>query len=76
VSDHWQVVQVTGIGHGELWFDKVTEEVTHRRAEELARKEPDYIAVPTPYDPTEAETELIDKEGFVVDDYQRGVTEQ
>lgn len=75
MSEYWQVVRVTGVGLGELWFDGVTTEVSQERAEELARKEADWIAVPIPYEPTEDERAEMDRNfDLQVDDYERGLT--
>jgi len=74
VSEHWQVVKVTGVGIGELWFDGVTTEVSEERAKELARRERRWIAVPIPYEPTDEEKEEIyTQPGVTADDYERGV---
>ena len=46
-TDQWQVVEITGIGHGELWFDVVEDGLQERDAQrQAARSEPQYIAIP------------------------------
>jgi hypothetical protein len=42
----WQVVEVTGIGIGELWFDSVRDGLSQRQAERRAGKQDSYIAIP------------------------------
>lgn len=42
----WQVVEVTGIGHDELWFDVVEDALTKRRAQRKASGADEYIAIP------------------------------
>jgi hypothetical protein len=42
----WQVVEVTGIGHDELWFDVVEDGLTRGRAQRKASGADEYIAIP------------------------------
>jgi hypothetical protein len=42
----WQVVEVTGIGIGELWFESVRDGLSQRQAERRAQKQDSYIAIP------------------------------
>ncbi len=71
------VARVQGVGLGELWYEKVRDGLTQRQAERRAQREPDLIAIPTPYDPTEEErSRFWDSEGNRtkrVDDYERGL---
>jgi len=69
-ADHWQVVKITGVGLGEMWFDPVKENITQQKAERRASKRERYVAVPMPYSP-EHEVPI----GHVVDDYDRQVVE-
>lgn len=76
MSEHWQVAKVTVIDKGELWYETVSEDMTQRRAEELARKEDHWVAIPTPYDPTEEERGMLSRrDDVVVDHYGRGLTD-
>lgn len=45
-DQHWQVVEVTGIGVDELWFDAVDEGLTQRAAEDRATGVDNHIAIP------------------------------
>jgi hypothetical protein len=67
---HWQVVKITGVGLGEMWFDEVADGLTQREAERRASKRERYVAVPMPYDP-EHEVPIA----HVVDSYDREVVE-
>jgi hypothetical protein len=69
-DDHWQVVEITGVGLGELWFDEVADELTQREAERRASNRERYVAVPMPYDP-DHEVPI----GHEVDSYERTVIE-
>lgn len=44
----WQVVEVTGIGDGELWFETVADGLSERPAQLRANKDQRYIAIPEP----------------------------
>lgn len=68
---HWQVVEVTGVGIGELWFDVVQEELDRETAESKASMAERRVAVPMPYSPEEPVGI-----GEVTDDYRREVVEQ
>lgn len=70
---HWQVVRVTGVGLGELWFDVEHKRLTQNQAEDEARRADDLIAIPMSYDPTDEESREILGGGKVVDDYERGL---
>ena len=67
---HWQLVEITGVGLGEMWFDTVAEDLTQDEAERRASSRERYVAVPMPYNPDE--TIPI---GHVTDDYDREVVE-
>jgi hypothetical protein len=69
-TKHWQLVKITGVGLGEMWFDQVADELTQREAEQRAANRDRYVAVPMPYDPDGAVPI-----GHVVDDYERQVVE-
>ena len=44
----WQLVEVTGIGIGELWFETVADGLTQQSAESRASRRDKYLAVPEP----------------------------
>lgn len=69
-DSHWQVVKITGVGLGEMWFDEVADELSQREAERRAGKRERYVAVPMPYNP-DHEVPI----GHVVDSYDREVVE-
>jgi len=69
-ANHWQVVEITGVGLGEMWFDEVADELTQREAEHRAANRERYVAVPMPYEP-DHEVPI----GHVVDSYNRKVVE-
>jgi hypothetical protein len=47
MTDQWQIVEVTGIGHGELWFEVVEADLSKRDAQRrAARGEEEHIAIP------------------------------
>jgi hypothetical protein len=52
-DDHWQLIEITGVGLGELWFDVVADELDQRTAERRASNRERYAAVPMPYNPDE-----------------------
>jgi hypothetical protein len=70
-TDHWQVVEITGVGIGEMWFDVVAEDLSQETAEQRADQRDRYVAVPMPYDP-----DIPPEIGQVVDDYNRQVIDQ
>jgi len=45
-TDRWQVVEVTGVGSGELWFDVIETGLTKRRAQNRAGGVDRYITIP------------------------------
>jgi len=45
-TDRWQVVEVTGVGSGELWFDVVDNDLTKRRAQNRAGGVDRHMAIP------------------------------
>jgi len=67
---HWQLVEITGVGLGEMWFDTVAEDLHQDEAERRASNRDRYVAVPMPYNPDEAIPI-----GHVTDDYDREVVE-
>jgi len=67
-EEHWQVVEITGVGLGEMWFDVVAEELDKRTAERRASNRERYVAVPMSYSPEEPVGI-----GEVVDDYRQEV---
>lgn len=67
---HWQVVEITGVGLGEMWFDEVADDLTRDEAERRASKNERHVAVPMPYEP-DHEVPI----GHVVDNYERTVVE-
>ena len=69
-TDHWQLVEITGVGLGEMWFNKVADDLTQREAERRASNRERYVAVPMPYNP-DHEVPI----GHVVDSYERQVVE-
>jgi len=70
-EDHWQVIEVTGVGIGELWFDTVDQDLSQQAAEQAAERNERWVAVPMPYDPDDAIPI-----GHKVDDYDREVVER
>ncbi|USZ73772.1 hypothetical protein [Natronosalvus halobius] len=70
-TDHWQVVEITGVGIGEMWFDVVADELSQDVAERRAGQRDRHVAVPMTYDPGEPVGI-----GQVVDDYDRAVIDR
>jgi len=70
-SNHWQLVEITGVGIGELWFDVVADELDQATAESRADRNERHVAVPMPYDP-DGPVPI----GAVVDNYEREIVEE
>jgi len=68
-SEGWRVVEVTGIGVGELWFDAVSDGLSKTRAERKARNEARWIAIPEQSDRPEDWGEQWLNGELEVDDY-------
>lgn len=69
--DHWQIVEITGVGIGEMWFEVVDDSLSQESAEQRADQRDRYVAVPMPYDP-----EIPPGIGQIVDDYERKVVDR
>lgn len=69
-TGYWQVVEITGVGIGEMWFDVVDDELPQDTAETRADSRDQHVAVPMPYDPDHPVPI-----GSVVDDYERKVVD-
>ena len=67
---HWQVVEITGVGLGEMWFDVVQDDLTQQDAQRRAERRDRHVAVPMSYNPEGVPI------GGRVDDYNRTVVEQ
>lgn len=72
-KDHWQVIEIDGVGIGELWFDVVDDGISRSEAEKRARTRPRLVAVPEPYEPKGDDREKMNEPGAVVDDFEREV---
>ena len=70
-ADHWQVVEISGVGIGEMWFDVVRDGLPQDEAERRAGRRDRYVSVPMSFDPDEPVGI-----GQVVDDYRREVVDQ
>jgi len=68
---HWQVVEITGVGLGEMWFEVVADELSRDDAETRASRQERHVAVPMAYSPDPPAGI-----GEVVDDYEREVVNQ
>ena len=44
----WQLVEITGVGIGEMWYDLVEDELTENNARRRAARNKDWHAVPMP----------------------------
>jgi len=71
MTGHWQVVEITGVGLGEMWFNVVSEGLTQRQAETRSANRDRHVAVPMPYSPDEPVGI-----GKVVDHYDREIVDQ
>ena len=69
-ENHWQVVEITGVGLGEMWFDVVADELSRDAAETRASRHERHVAVPMPYSPDPPAGI-----GEIVDDYEREVVD-
>lgn len=65
-TDRWQVVEITGVGMGEMWFDVVKSTLPKYRAESLASREARHVAVPMS---ARADTAKVLEHEEPVDDY-------
>ena len=70
-TGYWQIVEITGVGLGEMWFDVVADELSRDDAESRASRQKRHVAVPMPYNPDPPAGI-----GEVVDDYEREVVER
>lgn len=68
---YWQVVEITGVGSGEMWFDVVADELSQDDAETKADQDERHVAVPIPYNPDPPAGI-----GQYVDDYDREVRQE
>ena len=65
----WQVVEVTGIGIGELWFETVADGLRQDTAESRAARQDNHIAIPEPAEMPEDWGEQWINDELEVDDY-------
>lgn len=42
---NWQVVEITGVGIGEAWFDQIRYGLTKSQAQDKAKKRDDWVAI-------------------------------
>jgi hypothetical protein len=48
MADGWQVVEVTGVGFGEMWYEIVVDGVPRDVAESRANRRAFHVAIPMP----------------------------
>lgn len=66
----WQVVEVTGVGNGELWFDVVEQGLRRPEAQAKAGRNERHIAIPEPSEQPDDWGEKWLNNELEVDDYE------